>query len=111
MYAASGPVDLEWVVGKARGEIPWFGLLKLWSTGSLGSPSPDNSVRNLWASLAIIVATPIIIDISLTYREKREISKKRTAELLEKESAESEKEKKVEAEVLDKTPDQPPTRP
>lgn len=111
MYAAYGPVDFEWVVGKARGEIPWFGLLKLWTTGTLGSPSPDNSVRNLWVSLAIIVATPMVIDITLTYREKREVSKKRTAELLEKESAESEKEKKAEAEGLDKTPDHPPTRP
>ena len=111
MYAAYGPVDLEWIVGKARGEIPWFGLLKLWSTGSLGSPSPDNSVRDLWASLAIIVATPMVIDITLTYREKREVSKKRTAEFLEKESARSEKEKNAEAEGLDKTPDQPPTRP
>lgn len=111
MYAAYGPVDIDWVVGKARGEIPWFGLLKLWSTGSLGSPSPDNSVRNLWASLAIIVAAPIVIDITLTYREKREISKKRAAELLEKEPAKPEEEKMVEAEALDKTPDQPPTRP
>ena len=111
MFAAPGPVDLDWVVGKARGEIPWFGLLKLWSTGSLGSPSPDNSVRDLWASLAIIVAAPIIIDIALTYREKREISKKRTAELLEKEFAKPEEEKMVEAEALDKTPDQPPMPP
>jgi len=111
MYAAYGPVDIDWVVGKARGEIPWFGLLKLWSTGTLGSPSPDNSVRNLWASLAIIVAAPIVIDITLTYREKREISKKRAAELLEKEPAKPEEEKMAEAEALDKTADQPPTRP
>ncbi len=111
VYASYGPVDFDWVVGKARGEIPWFGLLKLWSTGSLGSPSPDNSVRDLWASLAIIVAAPIVIDITLTYREKRDISKKRTAELLEKESAESENEKEAEAEGLDKTAEPPPTRP
>jgi len=111
MYAAYGPVDFEWVVGKARGEIPWFGLLKLWSTRSLGSPSPDNSVRDLWASLAIIVAAPMVVDITLTYREKREVSKKRAAELLEKESAKSEEVKKAEAEGRDKTADQPPTRP
>ncbi len=111
MYASYGPVDFEWVVGKARGEIPWFGLLKLWTTGSLGSPSPDNSVRDLWVSLAIIVATPMIIDITLTYREKREVSKKRMAELREKELAESEKEKKAEAEGLVETHDQPPTHP
>jgi len=111
MYAAYGPVDIDWVVGKARGEIPWFGLLKLWSTGTLGSPSPDNSVRNLWASLAIIVAAPIIIDITLTYREKRGISKKRAAELLEKEPAKPEEEKMMDAEALDKTADRPPPRP
>ena len=111
MYAAFGPVDFEWVVGKARGEIPWFGLLKLWSTGSLGSPSPDNSVRDLWASLAVIVALPLIIDITLTYREKREVARKRNAMLLEEESTRFEEEKTAEAESPDKTPDQPPTRP
>jgi signal peptidase len=111
MYAAFGPVDFEWVVGKARGEIPWFGLLKLWSTDSLGSPSPDNSIRDLWASLAVIVALPLIIDITLTYREKREVTRKRNEMLLEKEPAESKEEKMAEAESLDKTPDQPPTPP
>ncbi len=25
----SSPVKLEWIVGKARGELPWFGLIKL----------------------------------------------------------------------------------
>ncbi len=82
MFTTTGPVDISWVVGKARGEIPWFGLLKLWSTGTLGSPAPDNSVRDLWISLALIIITPIIIDVVLTYREKRRIaSKKQEAEL------------------------------
>lgn len=26
---APGPIELEWLVGKARGEIPWFGMIKL----------------------------------------------------------------------------------
>ena len=77
MYAGGGPVDLTWVVGKARGEIPWFGLLKLWSTGSLGSPAPSNSVTNLWIALGAIVVTPIAIDISMTIIERRKIAKKR----------------------------------
>ena len=72
-----GAVDPTWVVGKARGEIPWFGLLKLWSTGSLGSPAPSNSVTNLWIALGAIVATPIAIDISMTIIERRKIAKKR----------------------------------
>ncbi|MEM4232435.1 MAG: S26 family signal peptidase [Thermoplasmata archaeon] len=77
MIDSSCPVKLEWVVGKARGEIPWFGLLKLWSTDTLGSPAPQNSVRNLWISIAIIVIAPIAIDAFLTYREKRSVTLRR----------------------------------
>lgn len=68
-------VDIDWIVGKARGEIPWFGLLKLWTTDSLGSAAPENSVRNLWISIILIVVTPVAIDIGLTYREKRAIAR------------------------------------
>jgi len=68
-------VELDWVVGKARGEIPWFGLLKLWTTDSLGSAAPENSVRNLWISIILIVVTPVMIDIGMTYREKRAIAR------------------------------------
>jgi len=71
-YGGLAPVvDFTWIVGKARGEIPWFGLLKLWSTHSLGSPAPDNSVRDLWISLALIIISPIAVDIILSIREKR----------------------------------------
>jgi len=76
MFASSGPVDIGWVVGKARGEIPWFGLLKLWTTDSLGSPAPENSVRNLWISMILIVVAPVMVDIGLTYREKKAIARK-----------------------------------
>ncbi len=76
MFANSGPVDIGWIVGKARGEIPWFGLLKLWTTDSLGSPAPENSVRNLWISMILIVVAPVMVDLGLTYREKRAIARK-----------------------------------
>lgn len=94
MYAGGGPVDLTWVVGKARGEIPWFGLIKLWSTNSLGSPAPSNSVTNLWIALGAIVATPIALDISMTIIERRKIAKKR-AGLLSGSTDEAEKEEVV----------------
>ena len=64
-------VNFSWIVGKASGEIPWFGLLKLWSSNSIGSPAPENSVRDLWISLALIVISPIAVDILLAIREKR----------------------------------------
>lgn len=72
-------IELGWIVGKARGEIPWFGLLKLWSTHTLKGTAPENSVRNLWICLAIIVIAPILIDVGLTYREKRNIARKKAA--------------------------------
>ena len=77
--ARSRNIELGWIVGKARGEIPWFGLLKLWSTDTLRSAAPENSVRNLWMSLALIIIAPILVDIGLTYREKRKIAEKKKA--------------------------------
>lgn len=73
----SAPVDPDWVVGKARGELPWFGLLKLWFTDSLKSEAPDNSVRNLWIAIAVIVIVPISIDAVLTFRIRKKIAVKR----------------------------------
>ena len=103
-----GPVDVDWIVGKARGEIPWFGLLKLWSTGTLGSPAPDNSVRNLWIALAAIIITPIIIDVTITYREKRRVKLEKEAAKGSAEEPESEM-KNADAEDLGKVT-QPPKR-
>ncbi len=65
------PIDVTWVVGVARGELPWFGLLKLWSTGTLNSPAPPNSVRDLWISLILIVISPIAVDVSLSLLERK----------------------------------------
>lgn len=97
------PVQLEWVVGKARGEIPWFGLLKLWSTDSLGSTAPSNSVRNLWIAIALIVISPILIDIALTYRQKRRIAADRADN-----ASTVEEEKKPEAQDSDGRAEKPP---
>jgi len=96
-------VDIDWVVGKARGEIPWFGLLKLWTTDSLGSAAPENSVTNLWISIILIVVTPVMIDIGLTYREKRAITKE-SAKRLEAAPAEEEDGQKEEKRVEEETP-------
>ncbi|KAA0001940.1 MAG: S26 family signal peptidase [Thermoplasmata archaeon] len=36
------PVKVDWIVGKARGEIPWFGLIKLMIFGNgMGYDGPD----------------------------------------------------------------------
>lgn len=65
------PVKDEWLVGKARGELPWFGLLKLYATGTAPSYTPRNSVVDLIASVAAIVLLPIILDIILDLMKRR----------------------------------------
>lgn len=61
------PVDQDWIIGKARGELPWFGIIKLWVSGTLPHDTPSNSIRNLWITLSIIVAVPIAIEFFIWY--------------------------------------------
>lgn len=96
-FFGASPVHLDWIVGKARGEIPWFGLLKLWSTHTLGSPAPSNSVRDLWIAIAAIVLCPVLIDIALTFREKRTArARKIAAEEIERQLSEEPEQKQEE---------------
>lgn len=67
------PIKDEWLVGKARGEIPWFGLLKLWVTGGAPSNVPGNSVTNLWLSIALIIGLPIALDLANVLLKRRGI--------------------------------------
>ena len=100
------PVDPDWIVGKARGEIPWFGLLKLWLSDTLKSEAPENSVRNLWISMIVIVVVPIVIDVVLTYRVRKRISMRRETARLE---YERERLKDSSAQAgPDTTPSEPP---
>ena len=55
------PVDPDWVVGMAKGELPWFGLIKLRVT------QPDNYYEAppqcrtmLWTSMFIVLAGPVL---------------------------------------------------
>ena len=68
----------EWIVGKARGELPWFGLIKLSLSGQIqwGSTcgtdtrlacAPGNSWSSLVISLVLIFVLPIVLDIGLGY--------------------------------------------
>jgi len=62
------------IIGKARGELPWFGLIKLTLMPSPGSccngwgdsRAPSNSWDSLIISLVVIIATPFILDISFS---------------------------------------------
>jgi signal peptidase I len=61
---AHQPVTAEWVVGEARGEIPWFGLIKLWVGGNMPEQTPDNSKTDLILAIAVIIAIPITMDVT-----------------------------------------------
>ena len=67
------PVDPDWVIGMARGELPWFGLIKLKVT------QPDNYDRAppecrsmLWFSVILILLGPYTAGkIWESYKENR----------------------------------------
>jgi signal peptidase len=59
------PVKPDWVVGKARGEVPWLGLVKLLVTDILGTSSAPNYHNAagdckvmLWLTLAVLIGGP-----------------------------------------------------
>jgi signal peptidase len=66
------PVRADWVSGVARGELPWFGLLKLWITGPApDGPVPENSKTALFISLGVLIGGPIAIDLTSMVLERK----------------------------------------
>jgi signal peptidase len=61
---AHQPVTAQWIVGEARGEVPWFGLIKLWAGGNMPAQTPENSKTDLILTIVIIVAIPVILDVT-----------------------------------------------
>ncbi|MDD1746836.1 MAG: S26 family signal peptidase [Methanomassiliicoccales archaeon] len=69
------PVKDEWLNGVARGELPWFGLIKLYVSGQASQVSiPQNSQTNLIISLGLIIGIPIAIDAISIVLESKGIS-------------------------------------
>lgn len=76
----STPVKPEWIIGKARGEIPWFGLIKLIFFGNGNGYNGKDAVRIgravapkdewicLGIALLIIVGIPTAWDIYNLYK-------------------------------------------
>jgi len=69
------PVMDNWLNGVARGELPWFGLIKLYASGQASQvPIPQNSKTNLLISLGLIIGIPIAIDATSLILESKGIS-------------------------------------
>ena len=56
------PVRTEWVVGVAQGELPWFGLFKLWISGQDTSTFPPSSSTGLVLTIIVLVVVPLAAD-------------------------------------------------
>jgi signal peptidase len=67
------PIKVDWIVGKAEGELPWFGLIKLYMSGQITeeNPAPPQSINGLIISLILIIAIPITLDIAVSHLEKK----------------------------------------
>ena len=60
-------IQPEWVLGKARGELPWLGLLKLWFTDATGptdnfARAPSDTKVMMWISLAVLIGGPTVYE-------------------------------------------------
>ena len=67
------PVMDDWIIGKAKAELPWLGLIKLWVNGNLPANTPDNSKTGLLVVLALIIAVPLAMDLAGMMLQKRGI--------------------------------------
>jgi len=66
------PVDPDWVVGVARGELPWFGLIKLWVTQPENyEKAPPDCKSMLWISIIVILVGPYTLGKMLEVRAQR----------------------------------------
>jgi signal peptidase len=70
------PVLPEWIVGKAIGELPWFGLIKLKVTGSNLDEVPGNSWTYLIITLLALLLLPFAFDYFYPIIKKKIKAKK-----------------------------------
>lgn len=77
------PIKPDWVIGKARGELPWFGAIKLYiededsNDGKGADGVPENSWTMLYMSLILIFAIPIGIDVFLIIWERKKAKREK----------------------------------
>ena len=64
------PVQPDWIIGKAWGELPWFGLVKLWFTGAYLDNVASNSWVGLFSTLIILVLFPLILEYAVPIIKK-----------------------------------------
>jgi len=69
-------IKVEWISGKARGELPWIGTLNLIFNDIIGGKStlqnvPNDCIICLVILIVILVSIPVSLDIYGYFKEKR----------------------------------------
>jgi hypothetical protein len=67
------PVMDGWVIGVAKAEIPWIGLINLWVNGNMPANTPENSKAGLVAVIVLVIAVPLALDLTGMFLERRGI--------------------------------------
>ena len=65
------PVPFDWIVGKAVGEIPWVGVIKLWFTNTLPGDTPANSIMSIEICIAAIIALPVASEAYIFWKGRK----------------------------------------
>jgi signal peptidase len=74
------PVRTEWVVGAAQGELPWFGLFKLWISGQDTGTFPRASSGGLILTFVLLVTVPLTADYLVSRWKKNREDRKEIRE-------------------------------
>ena len=65
------PVEIvksEWIIGKARGEIPWFGGIKLYvDDSSRGTNNAGNVAQDCWVMLGVSIVIIFMVPVAGDY--------------------------------------------
>jgi signal peptidase len=100
----------EWIIGKARGELPWFGLIKLSVGGDIpwgkvcsasserGCASGD-SWNSLIIALVVLIVVPIALDIGLGFYQRHRAKKASREDAEEEEEDEDSEDEEEEEEA------------
>ena len=71
------PIKIEWITGKAREEIPWFGTINLFFSDIMNGSNNVGNVHedciiSLGIVIAILVSIPIFFDVKDYIKQKKE---------------------------------------
>lgn len=69
------PIRADWILGKARGEVPWIGMLKLWTfdlfdgrPGGNYQSAPGDLKVAMWVTIAVLLGAPYAVEMVLKRR-------------------------------------------